>query len=67
MLPDQEICQAVVRDLEEAGVPERHLHVVAGITRELKGPPEASVWQKTELLHGLEWGTGLGCSAGCWR
>ncbi len=64
LLPDLESCKAVVAELEAAGVPERHLHVVGSIAQELVGVPEASVWQKTELLHGLEWGTGLGGVAG---
>jgi len=45
-------------------IPASHLHVVAGLTHDLKDLPEASVWQRTELAHGIEWGLGLGGVAG---
>jgi hypothetical protein len=64
ILPDEESCKAVVGELESAGVPEHHLHVVASVAHDLGGLPEASVWQKTELAHGIEWGVGLGGVAG---
>lgn len=64
LLPHVESCQAVVAELEKAGVPERHLHVVASLEQRLGDLPEAGVLQKTELLHGLVWGLGLGALAG---
>lgn len=64
MLPDTESCKSLVADLEENGVPERHLHVIGSLTQSLEGLPEANILQKTELAHGLEWGTGLGGVAG---
>ena len=64
MLPDAESCKSLVADLEEHGVPERHLHVIGSLTQSLDGLPEANILQKTELAHGLEWGTGLGGVAG---
>lgn len=64
ILPDRESCKRVVDALEEAGVAEHHLHVVASLTQDLHGLPEAGVWQKTELAHGIEWGIGLGGVAG---
>ncbi len=64
MLPDAESCKSLVADLEEHGVPERHLHVIGSLTQSLEGLPEANILQKTELAHGLEWGTGLGGVAG---
>jgi hypothetical protein len=64
LLPSEESCRAVVAELEEDGVPETHLHVVAGLAHDLKDLPEASVWQRTELAHGIEWGVGLGGVAG---
>lgn len=64
VLPDHESCKRVVDTLEEAGVAEHHLHVVASLTQDLQGLPEASAWQKTELAHGIEWGIGLGGAAG---
>ena len=64
MLPDAESCKSLVADLEEHGVAERHLHVIGGLAQSLDGLPEANILQKTELAHGLEWGTGLGGVAG---
>ena len=64
LMPDPTSCQAVVDELEEAGVSEHHLHVVASLARNLGHLPEATVWQKTELGHGIEWGIGLGGVAG---
>ena len=64
MLPDAESCKALVADLEEHGVPERHLHVIGSLSQSLEGLPAAGVLQKTELVHGLEWGTSLGGVAG---
>ncbi|MEG7522595.1 MAG: hypothetical protein M3H12_05780 [Chromatiales bacterium] len=55
LMPDVESCQSVVAELEETGIPERHLHAVAGIEQRLDGLPEAGILQKTELAHGLEW------------
>ena len=40
------------------------LHVIASIAQPLQDLPEAGVWQKSEMVHGLEWGTGLGGVAG---
>lgn len=64
LLPNIDSCRAVVAELENAGVPERHLHVVASLEQPLGDLPEAGVLQKTEILHGLEWGLGLGAVAG---
>ncbi|MEA3274160.1 MAG: DUF1269 domain-containing protein [Pseudomonadota bacterium] len=64
LLPTEESCRAVVEELEDADIPASHLHVIAGLSHELKDLPEASVWQRTELAHGIEWGVGLGGVAG---
>jgi hypothetical protein len=64
LMPDQASCRAVVDELKEIGIPEHHLHVVASLAQKLQGLPEADVWQKTELAHGVEWGVGLGGVAG---
>lgn len=64
LLPDIDSCRAVVDELERSGVPERHLHVVASLEQPLGDLPEAGVLQKTEILHGLLWGLGLGAAAG---
>lgn len=64
MLPDAGLCSRVVVELKEAGIPERHMHAVAGITYTLEGLPRASVLQKSEFIHGLEAGLGFGGAAG---
>jgi hypothetical protein len=64
LMPDQATTKAVVAELKEQGISEHHLHVVANLAQDLHGLPEANVWQKTELAHGIEWGVGLGGAAG---
>jgi hypothetical protein len=64
LLPTEEHCRSVVAELQAMGIASRHLHVLAGLTHELKELPEATVWQRTELAHGIEWGIGLGGVAG---
>jgi hypothetical protein len=64
LIPTIELTETIVHELENQRVAHKHLHVVAAITQTLKDLPEASIWQKTELAHGLEWGTGIGGTAG---
>ncbi len=64
LTPNVNSCQAIVKELENTGVPERHLHVIASIEQALDDLPEAGILQKTELLHGIEVGAGLGGTAG---
>jgi len=64
LLPDLQSCHGLVDELCSAGIPDTHLHVVAASDQVLEGLPEATVWQKTELAHGLEIGVGLGGAAG---
>jgi hypothetical protein len=64
LTPNVDSCHAIVKELEATGVPERHLHVIASIQQALDDLPEAGVLQKTELLHGIEVGAGLGGTAG---
>ena len=64
LLPTEASCYAVVTELEEMRISASQLHVVAGLTHDLRDLPEANVWQRTELAHGIEWGLGLGGVAG---
>jgi len=64
MLPDKDTCIRVVAELENAGVPERHLHAIASMAVSLDGLPEAGIIQKSELTHGVEKGIALGGVAG---
>lgn len=64
LAPDWESCQGLVADLEEAGLEEKHIHVIAKDSMELDGLPEATVFQKSDLIYGVEWGVGIGGTAG---
>ena len=64
LIPTEASCRELVAELESAGIPANHLHVIASLSHELKDLPDASIWQRTELMHGIEWGTGLGGVAG---
>ena len=64
LIPSVELTETIVKELEDFGVPHRHLHAVASIDQSLEELPEANIWQRTELAHGLEWGTGIGGTAG---
>lgn len=64
LLPTEESCHAVVQELEASGIPASHLHVIAGLTHDLRDLPQATVWQRTELTRGIEWGLVLGGVAG---
>ena len=64
LLPSVELTETIVKELEDFGLPHKHLHAVASIDQSLEELPEANIWQRTELAHGLEWGTGIGGTAG---
>jgi hypothetical protein len=64
ILPDRQVCETIVQELEENDIPERHIHIVAGYGVSLEGLPEASMIQKSELAHGIEKGLVMGAVAG---
>ncbi|MCK4710652.1 MAG: DUF1269 domain-containing protein [Gammaproteobacteria bacterium] len=64
LIPNIDLTETIINELERQGIAHTHLHVVASITQPLKDLPEATIWQRTELAHGLEWGTGIGGTAG---
>lgn len=64
LMPDVESCKGAVKELRTIGIPKHHLHVMANLMHNLEGLPQATVWQKTELIHGIAWGVGLGGVAG---
>ena len=64
LLPNVDSCKAVVTELQQAGIPDRHLHVVASVEQPLEGLPQAGVLQTTEVVHGLEWGILIGGGGG---
>ena len=64
LLPDTMLARRVTADLEAAAIPRSHMHAIAGITNDLEDLPDANIWQKTELGHGIEQGIGLGGVSG---
>ncbi len=65
VMPDADSTRALVDELSEEGIDQHHLHVVASLAQQdMEKLPEATVWQKTELAHGIEWGLGIGGVAG---
>ncbi len=64
LLPDETSCESVTRELEDRGVPDSHIHVLGSLEHDLKDLPEATVWETTELAHGIRFGLGLGGAAG---
>jgi hypothetical protein len=64
LMPTEDSCRLLVEELEAADIPPGHLHAIASLTHDLKDLPAASVWQRTEVAHGIEWGIGLGGVAG---
>ena len=59
VLPDVASASEIEKELLLAHVEDRHMHFLAKRGTDLKGLPEASVTQKTDLMHGM--GIGLPC------
>jgi len=64
LLPNTDLARRVTSDLENAAIPRTHVHAIASITHDLDDLPDANIWQKTELAHGIEQGIGLGGVSG---
>ena len=64
LIPDVGTCRALVDELEEAGVPERRLHVIGSLQHDLGDLPTANALQKSDVALGLEWGLIMGAWAG---
>ena len=64
LLPDSKSCKAVVEDLLQSGVKEKHIHVVGNRFTPLEGMKQASSLQTSELKHGVELGLSVGGAAG---
>jgi len=64
LLPDVASTRQVVDDLLVARVEARRLHVLARRDMDLQDLPEASVLQKTDVVHGAQIGALLGAAAG---
>jgi len=57
-------CETLIQDLKQQGVLDKHLHVIANRHQELGVLPKASIWQKTDLAHGIKRGIKYGSFAG---
>lgn len=64
VLPDVETAQAVEKDLLLGRIEEKRMHFLAKRGTDLKDLPEASVIQKTDLLHGFQVGLVAGAGTG---
>ncbi len=60
ILPDAHLARTVHNELLLARVPENHMHVIADERIELEDLPEASLWQRSDLSHGLQLGLPVG-------
>ncbi len=60
ILPDVPMARTVHNELLLARVPENHMHVIADERIDLEDLPEASLWQKSDLAHGLQLGLPVG-------
>nr|VFJ88782.1 MAG: hypothetical protein BECKLFY1418A_GA0070994_100553 [Candidatus Kentron sp. LFY]VFJ89288.1 MAG: hypothetical protein BECKLFY1418B_GA0070995_101436 [Candidatus Kentron sp. LFY]VFK24869.1 MAG: hypothetical protein BECKLFY1418C_GA0070996_11982 [Candidatus Kentron sp. LFY] len=64
LVPDVATCKAIVDELDEAGIPDSHTHVIGNHFTPLDGLHKASFLQKSEFTHGIEEGLGVGGAAG---
>ena len=64
LLPDVAHTMQLIIDLREAGLSDRHIHVLARDDLPIDGIHKASLLQKTELAHGIRMGIGMGGVAG---
>ena len=64
LLPDIDTTRTLIAELEAHGIAHSRLHVIASLSLDLEELPQANIWQKTELAHGIELGLGLGGVAG---
>ena len=60
LLPDINRTQQAVNELVLSHVEERHIHVLAKEGATLDELPEATLFQKSDLIHGMELGLSIG-------
>lgn len=60
ILPDTHLARTVHNELLLARVPENRMHVIADERIDLEDLPEASLWQRSDLSHGLQLGLPVG-------
>jgi len=64
ILPDVKSAQTVHNELLLSKIEERHIHVLAREDVDLADLPEASLLQKSDLIHGAQLGAIIGAFAG---
>lgn len=64
LVPDSETGRAIVNELQQADVEEKHIHIVAADNVSLEDLPEASLLQKSDFLPAIERGIPLGAATG---
>src|SRR4051794_44228 len=65
VLPDPASARKMMDDLLLARIEERHIHFVANPEVSMLGLHEASLLQKSDLVHGAQVGMLLGAALGC--
>ena len=65
VMPDLASARRMMDDLLLARVEERHIHCLAKRGTPMEGLHEASVFQKTDIVHGAQVGLLLGALLGC--
>lgn len=64
LLPSVDVTRKVVDELREAGISDKHMYTLAKAGTALDDLPEATIREKTDLLHGLEIGAAGGVIIG---
>jgi len=64
LVPNIQITHKIVKELQTAGIEDRHIHILAKRDTPLEGLPEAGVSIKTDFLPAVERGLALGGSTG---
>ena len=64
LVPDPAIAKAIVDDLLRARITWHHIHVLANHSVALEALPEASLLQRSDVVHALERGVALGGATG---
>ena len=64
LLPDVDSASSVVNELLLARVSDRQIHVLANEKVDLANLPRATIWQRSDIIHGLEIGLIFGGLSG---